>query len=561
MTLDTSSASHTSKPKRVDGVTWILIGLVLLPLLVEAIRVLVEFRGYHATTDNALNEMIVRDLGRHVALVGPYARSDWLHPGPLFFYLMLVPYHLFGANSAAMLVGALLINACALVVLIAIGRRWGGYELAVPLALACALIVVRLPHGYLADPWNPSITVLPFGAFLALCWAAACDDRWAFPAAVFAGTFCVQTHIGYLSLVLPVLAWCAWRVWRNRRATERRPHGSTELVWGLLVFAMVWALPVFQQVARSPGNISQVVHYFRTSTEPTHTLLDAWRIIAAQFGATADWIVGFRLPTNGAIEPSALRSNPIPVLLLLFAAAVWTAWRARGSLRDLATVLVIALLGGAIGLSRTLGPMYDYRLRWIWVLAGMSVAFTVAVAYHAIRAHWSRGAVATIAVAATLAMIALSGVGVANALASEPPDPALATRTTALSRQLIRHLPRRAGVVVTRSTSFGSYIAIPGLMLRLTEAGIPVKLERKSLQTELTFGSHRIYTGEPVRAVLMLASGDEIAKVRELPDATEVAFVSGSAGTYGARGRGDSAHADDLAAFTIPVRTAHLEHR
>ena len=538
-------AGRGSTPKRLDAFTWLLVGLVVLPLLVEAVHALVTSQGYTATTDNALNEMIVRDLGRHVALVGPYARSDWSHPGPLFFYLMVVPYHLFGANSAAMLVGGLLVNAGALIGLITIGRRWGGYELAVPLALVCAVIIVRLPHGYLENPWNPSISVLPFGALLALVWASVCGDRWAFPAAVFVGMFCVQTHIGYLSLVVPCLVWCAWRVWRNRPATEEGSRGSVTVAWGLGVFTILWALPVFQQLTRSPGNIGRVIAYFRSPHEATHTLLDAWRLIASQFGVTADWIVGARPATNGAIE-AGLRTNPIPVLLVAFAVAVWAAWRSRGPLRDLATLLVIALFGGAIGLSRTLGPMYDYRLRWIWVLAGVCMAFTIAVAYHSLRADRSRRVIVTMTVATTLVMIALSGVGVANALASKPPDPAFATRTTALTRQLVRHLPRRSGVVVARSTSFGSYIAIPGIMLRLTEAGIPVTVERLSIQTELTVGSSRIYKGQPVRAVVVFAIGDQIAKLRDTPGAKELAIVGS---------------ADKLAAFSIPLRAAHLEKR
>ena len=106
--------------------------MALVPLLVEAVHILLEFGDFRATTDNALNEMIVRDLGRHLALVGPYARSDWAHPGPLFFYVMVIPFRLFGSDSAAMLVGALVVNAAAIVTMIVIGRRWGGHELRDP---------------------------------------------------------------------------------------------------------------------------------------------------------------------------------------------------------------------------------------------------------------------------------------------------------------------------------------------------------------------------------------------------------------------------------------------
>jgi hypothetical protein len=531
-------ATDESTAQRLDRLTWILIGLVLLPILVEAVHVLVEFGDFRATTDNALNELIVRDLGHHAALVGPYARSDWSHPGPLFFYVMALPFHLFGSNSAAMLVGALLVNAAALTAIVLIGRRWGGPELAVALALAFGLIVVRLPHGYVADPWNPSVTVLPFGAFLAFVWAAVRDDRWAFPAAVFVGTFCMQTHIGYVSLVVPVLVWCTWRVGRHR--------AWAAMAWGLGVFAVLWALPIFQQLTRTPGNLGQIVHYFRTSTEPAHSVLDAWRLLASQFTATADWIVGFRPPTPGQFEPAAMRSNPIPLLLAGFGIAAWVAWRRRGPLRDLAVVLVLALLGGAVGLTRTLGPMWEYRLRWIWVVAGMCTAFSVAVAYRTVRTHASRRTITAIAAAAMLAMVLLSGVGIANAVMADAPDPVLTARTNSLARQVVHQLRRRPGVVVLRADSFGSYIAIPGLILRLQDAGIPVQVADDSLQAELTFGRHRVYERGPVRDIVVLAGPDQIPSLRKEPGARQIAIVR------------TPKHAEDLAAFTVPVNRARL---
>ena len=68
-------AGRESTPKRVDAFTWLLVGLVLLPLLVEAVHALVKSQGYTATTDNALNEMIVRDVGRHTRSSAPTLAS------------------------------------------------------------------------------------------------------------------------------------------------------------------------------------------------------------------------------------------------------------------------------------------------------------------------------------------------------------------------------------------------------------------------------------------------------------------------------------------------------
>ena len=65
-----------------------------------------------------------------------------------------------------------------------------------------------------------------------------------------------------------------------------------------------------------------------------------------------------------------MRSNPIPLLLVVFAVAVWFALAPTWPAPRPAVVLSSRLLGGAVGLTRTLGPMWDYRLRWIWVVAG-----------------------------------------------------------------------------------------------------------------------------------------------------------------------------------------------
>jgi hypothetical protein len=100
--------------------------------------------------------------------------------------------------------------------------------------------------------------------------------------------------------------------------------------------------------------------------------------------------------------------------------------------------------------------------------------------------------------------------------------------------------------VILRAASFGSYIAVPGLMLRLDDEGIPVRVARDSLQTELTFGRHRVYRGGPVRAVVTLAGPDQIPTIGAQPGARRIAFVR------------TSKHAEDLAAFTVPVAGAHL---
>src|SRR5215211_7594884 len=55
------------------------------------------------------------------------------------------------------------------------------------------------------NPWNPYITVLPFGLLVFLSWAMTCGEAWALPTGAGVASFCVQTHIGYAPIAVPLL--------------------------------------------------------------------------------------------------------------------------------------------------------------------------------------------------------------------------------------------------------------------------------------------------------------------------------------------------------------------
>ncbi len=544
-------------PIRTGRFTWVLVALVLLPILVEIIRVLTQFNGFHATGDNALNELAVRDVGKYAVLLGPFSRSGWSHPGPLFYYVVWIPYRLFGSNSAAMLVSALLINAAALGTAIIVAQRWAARALAVPVAVACGLLVVHLPDGYLSNPWNPSVTALPFGAFLVVAWAGTLGDRWALPGAVFIGTFCMQTHIGYAPLVIPVLAWCFWRVLRDRHkpvGTSLTPRGLTALWWAIGVLALVWAPVVIEQLTRDPGNVLAITRYFRDSTDPVHSIRDGYRIIAAQFTINADWIVGRTPISIFTTEPTAMFESPTPVLLVPFVIAVlWVARRGTRALQRLAAVLLIPLVLGVDALARTIGLMYDYRLRWVWAVAALCMAFTAAVFVRWIRPRLNAAVVMAALAAVTALMIVISSVGVGKATKAEPVDQARTRETTDLSQQVVRGLPAGRGVTLLRATSFSTLTILPGLGLMLERANVPVKFD-DTPDTRLALGRHRAYQGEPIRALLVLAEDGEIPRIRATPGARQIAFVSAVSPQVRARAEREYAAMTERQRTTVSVR-------
>ena len=86
--------------------------------------------------------------------------------------------------------------------------------------------------------------------------------RWTVPLIAVAASVAVQTHVGTVpavALLLVTLGPLAlWR-WRRDRVAWRRP-----ILAGVLVLAVMWALPVLQQVTGHPGNLSEIADFFTT---------------------------------------------------------------------------------------------------------------------------------------------------------------------------------------------------------------------------------------------------------------------------------------------------------
>src|SRR5206468_2072071 len=86
---------------------------------------------------------------------------------------------------------------------------------------------------WLTEAWNPYMPMMWWVVFLLAVWSVLCDDLLMLPIAVFAGSFCAQTHIPYLGLVLGVSGFMtvvlAWRAWQRRRvASPADPDDDTK---------------------------------------------------------------------------------------------------------------------------------------------------------------------------------------------------------------------------------------------------------------------------------------------------------------------------------------------
>jgi len=487
-----------------------VIALGLVPLLVSAVTVFVRVRSsYYPAGDVAGTELQVRDVGHHPVLLGLFSRDGWNHPGPILFYVLAVPYRLTGGRSIGLLLGALLINGAAILGMALIARRHGGTPLLLLTLLGCGLVVRSFGPDLVRDPWNVSITVLPFGLLVFLTWEMISGSAWALPAGAFVASFCIQTHVGYALLAAPLLvlgtsclvAQSYRRVQAGRAAAVRRSRPLRAALVAAGVLVVLWLPPVLQQITAAHGNLGKIAGYFLDdSGKKAHTLAEGWRLTSNQFGSRPEWITGHRAVIPLRFEPASLLHAAFPVYLLPFVGVAFALWR-RGE-RDafwLTATVGLTLSLGVVWVARTLGPVYDYRLGWIWVVT--MFAF-VATAWGAWRLVDERVRPTTRRALGVACVVALGAITLVNAVyAARPVGDAYSPQVAVLARQTTAALPRGSGDVIVRCSGDEGCVYYAALILWLERHGI-------SARTQSAYGlvgsdsAHRVHRHGPVRAIL-----------------------------------------------------------
>jgi hypothetical protein len=207
-------------------------------------------------------------------------------------------------------------------------------------------------------------------------------------------------------------------------------------------------------------------------------------------------------------ETTFLYSAPLPVLLVPLAVAGFVLWRRRAALacRLVATV-GLGLILGVIAASRIVGLVYEYRLRWTWVLGMMAFVVVALTTWLVITTRSRRGNrwLVPVALVALGVLCVVNSVSATRARISprlRPPSSELA----ALEPQIVRALPDRAGDVIIRATSPGAAFYKSGLLLRLERQGITA---REDSNPGDSYGRHRDHRAGPVRAVFTVAHNED----------------------------------------------------
>ncbi|MCU1429853.1 MAG: hypothetical protein JWL83_3853 [Actinomycetia bacterium] len=346
----------------------VAVGLVLLPLFVIAARAFGN-HSFAPSYDVALIELRVRDIGSHTPLVGSYQRFGFNQPGPMLFYLLVVPYRLLGSRFAGLAFGAVCINAAAIVGIAIIAWRRGGVALLVWSLALVAVLVHALHPAIVSNPWEPDVTVLAFLLLLFLVWDVACGALWSLPFVVLVASFILQAQANFAVIVAVLAALAvalpAWHAFSRRPAedapAQRRAFARASVVAGG-VGVLLWLPPLVEQfTAPGAGNLHKMWSFLRA---PHHVLGfgDAWRTVALQFG-TRSWWLGFGAPNKtGLITIDLGRGSLVPVAFLVLLAG--TAAAARAKRRDaflLCVVVLVATVVEVASLSRLVGPLY------IWI--------------------------------------------------------------------------------------------------------------------------------------------------------------------------------------------------
>jgi hypothetical protein len=544
---DDANQGETPRPSTrrwlVVGGLWALVGL---PLVVAAVAL--RRPHWYPVLDLAMTELRLRDVGTsHTPLIGlpgrigPSLAEQGSHPGPLSFYLLAPFFRVFGSSAWAMQAATVVLNLTAVGIAFVIAVRRGGSRL----AIAIAVLLVILLSGYglttLTQPWNPYLPLLWWVVLMLAVWSVACDDLVMLPVAVFAASFCAQTHVPYLALtgglcaLMIVMLALAWRRATPGSAARRRvaQWGACSLVLGIVL----WVPPLVDQVTHDPGNLRAIYDHLATPAEEpvgvgrgVELALLHLDVIGLVVGDSAS--IG-SLPDPSS-DPDASIVPGLVVLAVWAAAAMASVRLGHRPLARLHLVVAVSLVVGAISMTRIIGKEWYYLMLWAWgtsALLLLAVGWTVVAMASARVAEERRRPIAHVVTLALLGALVVGSVALtADAVDTDPPEPRHSSTLGAVLPDTMAALERGEGAATGRD---GRYMVAfsDAVYFGSQSYGLVSELERAGFDAGMTdlfhvpITDHRVIARDDATAIVVLATGEHIDRFRGLPDVVEVAYV------------------------------------
>lgn len=548
-------------------VTTGLVAVALVPFVVAGVAIVGwHRRGYYPMSDIALVELHVRAVGSHAPLVGPWSRLGWSQPGPLLFFLLAPAYRLLRQLSVGVDVGALAVNAASVAGIALVARRRGGLPLALVSLAGIALLAAGFGERRLHSAWAPDVALLPFALLALLCWALACGDLWMAPLVAGIASFVVQTHVSYVPVTFLVVVWAVLSCWAGVRR-DRERFGTTSawddertvlvrvaLVTGAVV-VVAWALPIYEQVTNSPGNLELLIRYLTGGAHPDHSLGEGYHVLASQLSIPPDWVSG-----HGAVNVygrSALGGGaPVPTAGIAAAVLTGLAWHRAPDASRLGLTALLGLGAGIVTVSRVQGPADEHVLQFARALGWLTFVAVAWIAWCLVReAPVGRDRPVRAVLSGALLVTLGAGIVVATADATRT-DTLHDWQLSAVSDvvpKLIGALPQVGGVVVVVSQRQPD--VTPAIVLALRHSLVSVEVDERE---HGPFRQAAERTGATARAVVTVTDLRGAEKLANEGNAQQVAAV----GTAEARrvadyqARVDAARDDHGRRLTAAARAA-----
>jgi len=348
---------HT--PDRLLG--WgetLAVGTVVVAFIVGMLGAITQ--GWTPVSDDALIELLVRDVPANLPLTGVYSRYGWSHPGPALFYLLALPYRLSGGVSSALVVGAMAGQMTAVLGAWWVARRMD--RLAGMLVLCgAAAVLVTTESEVLRSPWNPYVALIGSGLLVVLGWSAATRGRAGLIALVPVGSVMVQSHVVTAPMVVAICATAAIIAVVQAAGSHRPrwdPPRRRAVAIGAALTVVMWLPPLVQQVTGNPGNLTELLA--RRGTGDPIGVSAALASMSNAFAAVPS-----------VLDPSTVDSNfmstgwALPIWLVVPVAGAIVAFRRRDALhlRGLA-VAGAGLVGGTLGIASISDGLFAYLVVW-----------------------------------------------------------------------------------------------------------------------------------------------------------------------------------------------------
>ena len=332
------------------------------------------------------------------------------------------------------------------------------------------------------------------------------------------GSYCVQCHAGYVPLVLAALlgAFSVLIYDVCRKSLILQTAGIS-----LLVGLVMWSPSILDQWRRTPGNLSVLWQHFASPSEPTIAFGSAVRVTATQMNILGPWLTG-----PGAHAPSenwARYPGFIAFVALVLFVALLARRRGLSGLLRMQMMFCSFLIVAMVSVLRIFGPYFEYTIRWLWILSGLTIAhscFALCRMFGILQWLKAKRLLTALGVAVVGALLVTSAVQAHQRVhLPGPTDSRIVGELIPQAMQRLDHqssyLLRMYDPYTLNATGFGS-------LLELERQGFDVGVESFFAAAALP---HRVRSEMSVDEILWVVVGPAIARADLDQALTKIAYV------------------------------------